>query len=320
MTGRDSPTRRSLCLGLLAVLTLWAAAPAARAADFLGGDWTTGSGYRGFDVKGGLNLDAQGAWEGDATYAYAHSRTGTESRSNQLTLILAHIVDDRCSTRASMTGWRDTLNDVQYFGPSFGITYAAFDRPDDRVQGARGAQWLRVSLDSDLFVYQAGQTISPKVIKVSRTETAVIPAGQGSVSLAQWHPSFLVERPLMQEKLTPWVRISHDFYSKNPNDIEARAGQPQFSASANSLNGLVGGLLIATGEIGLSVALPAHLKLTASIGLEQEASDNKWATSQNAGLSGLYLDRRCRIGVSWARSIQDGVVQDLLTTGLSWFF
>ena len=311
--------RRTRMGGLIAVLALWAAAPAARADGFLGGDWTSGRQYRGFDVKGGLDLDARGDWEADATFAYAHSNSGTESRSRQATLAFAHVMDDHWSSRAGVTGWRDSLNDVQYFGPSFGITYAAFDRPDDSVEGARGKEWLRVSFDADFFVYQAAQTTAAKIIKISRTSSAVIPAGQGGVSLAQWHPYVLVERPLADGRIVPWGSIGHDFYSKNPSVIEARSGTPQFSASAGSLNGLVGGLLETTVSAGLNLTLPAKLKATASFGLEKQSTDGHWATTQGAGLSRLFWDR-CKLSASWARSIQDGVPQDLVTAGGSLYF
>ena len=301
--------------GLLALP--WTFVPA-RADSFLGGDWTTGRGYRGFDVKGGVNLDERGDWETDASFAYAHSNTGTESRSRQATVALVHTLDDHWSSRASMTGWRDSLNNVQYFGPSAGITYAAFDRPDDRVEGAHGKQWLRVSFDADLFVYQAGQT-SLRTIKISRTKSATVPAAQGTVSLAQWHPYLLVERPLANESVTPWVEIGHDFYSKNPAIIEARSGNPNFSSSAGSLNGLVGGLLYTTGSVGLNLSLPLHLKATASLGVEQESSNNQWATTQGAGLSSMFWEH-IKIGASWARSIQDSVPTDLVSGGVTWLF
>jgi hypothetical protein len=312
--------RRAACRVLIAGLLValpWTSVPA-RAESFLGGDWTTGRGYRGFDVKGGLDLDERGDWEADAAFAYAHSNSGTESRSRQATLALVHTLDDHWTSRAGMTGWRDSLNNVQYFGPSAGITYAAFDRPDDRVEGARGKQWLRVSFDADLYVYQAGQT-NLRTIKISRTKTAVVPASPGTVSLAQWHPYLLVERPFAGESLTPWVQVGHDFYSKNPSIIEARSGRPQYSSSAGSLNGLVGGLLDTTGEVGLNLALPARFKATASLGVERQAADNHWATTQGAGLSRVFWDR-LKLGGSWARSIQDGLAQDLVSGGLTWFF
>ncbi len=115
----------------------------------------------------------------------------------------------------------------------------------------------------------------------------MVPGAPGSVSLGQWHPYILVEKPTFGGAATPWVEVGRDFYSKNPGIIEARAGQPQFS-SAGSLNGLVGGLLYTTGVVGLNLALPAHLKATASFGLEQESSDNNGRRRRKG--AGLKLD------------------------------
>ncbi|MFI5349572.1 MAG: hypothetical protein ACHQ2Z_08520 [Elusimicrobiota bacterium] len=270
-------------------------------------------------MKGGMDLDERGDWEGDAAFAYAHSNSGTESRSRQLTLAFTHIMDDHWTSRASATGWRDSINDVQYFGPSFGITYSAFDQPDEALKGAGGKDWLRVSFDAEFFVYQAAQTTAARVIRISRTSSTVIPAGQGGVSLAQWHPFLMVERPLADGKIVPWGQVGHDFYSKNPSVIEARSGRPQFSASAGSLNGLVGGLLETTVSAGLNLTLPAKVKATGSFGLEKQSTDGHWSTTQSAGLSRLFWDR-CKLSASWSRSIQDGVPQDLVTAGGTLFF
>jgi hypothetical protein len=308
-----SRSRRRLIAALVGAAAL--AATAARADDFLGGDWTTGDGYRGFDVKAGVNLDSRGDWEGGATYAYDHSYAGTESRARELSLGVVHRMDAAWSSRFSLTGWRDNLNDVDYVGPSFGFTYVRYDDPSSPDRRAR----LKVSFDSDLFDFIANETTAPKTIRLTRTSTATIAGDQSSVSVAQWHPYFTVELPLDGGRVSPWILVGHDFYSKNPELIEERAGRPQFSTSANSLNGLVGGLVQNTDEVGINVRLPWRLRATASLGVEQIATDNTWATTQSAGLSG-WAGEHLKLAVSWSRSIQDGVPQELLNGGLTWFF
>jgi len=312
--------RRSICYDALMRRLLVIAAFAACASLFprlagasgsIGGDWTTGNGYRGFDVKGDIDLDSKGDWNGAASYAYAHSKVGTESRSNQFTVGINHVMDEQWSSRFGFTGWEDTLNEVKYAGPSFGITYTEYDSPE------ADSESYRVAFDNDFFLYKADQSSAARRVKVGNA-FVVIPANQGDVSLGQWHPSMLFEKPV-QPWLIPWAAISHSFYSKNPSLIEDRAGRPAFSSSSGALNGLVGGLFNNTGQLGVDFKLPAHLRLSLSLGVEQQASDNTWSTTQNAGLTGLFFDH-WRAKVSWSRSIQNGLASDLVTAGSSWLF
>lgn len=297
----------------LAVLLL-AAAGAASADTFLGGDWTTGSGYRGFDAKAGLDLAEGGAYELDATYSYAHSFQSTESRSRELVATLVHVADDAWSTRASLTGWRDNLNDVDYFGPSYGFTWRWLGAADE--EGGKRPELASFSLDNDLFVYKADETFAPRSVVVAG-KRVVLPGGQSAVTLAQWHPSAHAEAPL--GSVTPSLDLGVDLYSKDPALIEARAGKPRFSASSGSLNGLVGGLISKSGALGVAFKLFWGLRATASLGVQQSATDNTWATVQGAALSAYPLDP-AKVSVSWSRTIQAGLPSDIVTTGASWTF
>ncbi len=302
-------------VGLVLAVVLALAAPAARADDFLGGDWTTGNSYRGFDVKGGVSLDAKAEWEADATYSSAHSRSGTESRSRELVATLVHEADEAWTSRFGVTGWRDNLNDVDYFGPSYGFTYTAFDDPASKD---KNETWS-ASFDNDMFVYKADETTAPKTIKLTRKISIVIPPDQSAVTLAQWHPYVHLEAPVFAGAVTPSVDYGHYFYSKNPALIEARTGRPNFSASANSLNGLVGGLNSDSASAGISVKLPLSVRVNGSFGAARSATDNSWATTQGAGVS-VYLGDHVKPSASWSRTIQSGVSSDLVTGGATFYF
>lgn len=290
-------------------------ASAARADSFLGGDWTTGSGYRGFDAKGGLAFDADDARELDATYSYAHSVTGTESRSRELVLTYVRNYDPAWTSRAGVSGWRDSLNNVDFFGPSWGFTYASYDDPASKDRAER----FLVSFDNDLFVYKADETTTPRTIRFTRTASVTIPGGQSSVTLAQWRPYAHLEVPFFDGAVSPSIDYGHMFYSKDPALIEARSGRPRFSASANSLNGLTGGLNSDTAAAGVYVKLPFDFRLTGSLGVARSATDNSWATTQGAGLA-VYLGERLKASTSWSRTIQGGVPADLFTSGGTIYF
>lgn len=312
MATLGSPSLRAVAAAFAALLL---GVRAARADTFLGGDWTTGSGYRGFDVKGGVSLDQAAAWEADATFSSAHSYSGTESRSRELVVTLVHEADAAWTTRAGVTGWRDNLNDVDYFGPSYGFTYTAYDDPSSKDK----EETWSASFDNDLFVYKADETTSPKTVRLTRRVSIVIPGNQSAVTLAQWHPYAHLEVPFAGGAVTPSIDGGHMFYSKTPSEIEARAGRPNFSASAGSLNGLVGGLQSNTVSAGLSLKLPYGIRLNGSLGVQQSATDDSWATTQSASLS-HYLGEDLKVSAAWNRSIQSGASQDLFGGGATYFF
>lgn len=278
----------------------------------IGGDWTTGEGYRGWDVKGDTDFDEKGTWGGSASYAYAHSNTSTESRSNQVTGSINHVIDEQWNSKFGATAWEDTINNVKYIGPNFGITITKYASED-----AVGESY-RIAFDNDLYLYKAYESSSPRTIKVAR-RSVVIPADQGDVSLEQWHPTLTFEKPVCKPWILPWVAVSHSFYSKNPDLIEERAGRPNFSSSVGSLNGMVGGLFNNTAQAGLDFKLPAHIRLSFTLGTEQQATDNTWSTTQGISATALFFDH-WHANLAWNRSIQDGVVQDLYTAGSAWWF
>lgn len=306
------PLRKPLIFAAAALAALCSVPKAALALGSFGGDWTTGNGYRGWDVKGDTDFDKDGKWGGSASYAYAHSNTGTESRSNQFTAGINHTLDEQWGSRASFTGWEDTINDVQYVGPSFGFTLTRYADPEAVDES------YKIAFDNDLFLYKA-QTPSSRLIRFRRRLALTSPS-LGSASMGEWRPQLNFEKPLpFAPKVIPWTTVSHYFYTKNPDIIEQRAGQPRFSAYSNSVSGLANGLFNNTATVGVDVKLPAHLRLSVALGVEQQATDNTWSTTQSAGITGLFFDH-WHANLSWNRTIQDGLPQDLVTAGSAWWF
>jgi hypothetical protein len=271
------------------------------------GTFTTGQGYRGYQMETFADLDGGANWNGNLTYAYAHSEVGTPSLSRQITAGFTHVMDGEWKSRASFTGWYDNINDVWYVGPSAGLTYTDYEGSgDDKVEV------FRSSFDNNLYIYQAEETKNPRTIKISRKVTETIPAGQGGVSDGQWQPTLEVEKPFWGKFMTPSVTASHYFYTRNPVVIEQRAGQPNFSSSANSLNGLVGGFFNNSFVAGLKFELPATIMIKGSLGTEQLSSDNTWSTTQSLKVYASPMDK-IDLSAGWSRSISDGVPQDLFS-------
>lgn len=291
-----------------------AAAPAAGAnALSLTGNYTTGSQYRGYEARTGLDFGADKEWGLNASYAQSHSTHDGESRTRQVTAGLSHDMDDNWSSRVDLIGWRDFINAVEYAGPSASFAYTALG--DER---GGGDELFRTSFNADLFAMRADETTAPKTVVVKRKAT-VLPPQEGNVTLAQWHPSFEVEKPFWKGSVIPRLSFGHFFYSKNPTLIEARAGRPRFASSAGSINGLVGGTPKNDAKAGITFLLPGHIDLDGSLGVQQLATDNTWAATQAVSLSQKYM-KRLRVEAAWSRTIQSGQVQDLYTGGLSLTF
>jgi hypothetical protein len=301
------------------MLVLFSAGTARADAGF-GGDFTTGQGYRGFDVKGDADLGSIFPASLNAYYSHVHSTVGTETKSNQIVLGFDHTADDGWDFRGSLTGWKDDISDVKYVGPSFGFDYTIFDGESGGREPSD--QRLIVTYNSDFFFYQTGVNASSTTITTGRGKTAkktVVPPLNDAVNLFQFHPTLELDAPLFENKATPFVQIGRSFYSKNPGLIEERAGDPYFATSANSLNALAGGLFSDDGSIGVNLRLPGEVRLRATLGVEQSATDQSWATTQGVAVSRVFFDL-FRAKAAWNRTIQGGIPQDLVTAGGSFLF
>lgn len=312
----------------LALLVLAAAASRASADASAGAEYTTGADYRGWDAKASLDLDDKGTNSLSAEYARVHSTAGTETKSNQVVVGLTHATADDWQLRTEFTGWKDDVSGVRYAGPSIGYNYSIYsdesalaEDKSDKLRHSGEPDWI-VDFNTDLFYYQSAVNSSSSTITLGRGKSAqrvVVPPTSGAVELLQLHPNLEVDKPLFGARVTPSITVGHYFYSKDPDLIEQRAGQPLFASSAGNLSGLVGGLMLNNGQLGLEVRLPWTLKVQGTLGLEQLATDHTWSTTQGATLTATLFDRAKAL-VAWSRSIQGGVAQDLMTGGLTWLF
>src|SRR4029077_6651125 len=256
------------------------------AANSLGFDVTGGVGTSGMDANGSLDLkpaDVKNPYEASLSYAHLYTTVGTESRTNQYTAGVSHTVDNHWDGHGEVTYWKDNINDIHYAGPTLGVTYTWLtgagiqsaspltqddDVPSDKnetfTEPPPGDELAAVSLNADLFFYGTeveASSATRRVFdpKLNRFITKVIPPSSHTERVMQFHPNVTIEKPLFDSTATPYLTAGHYFYSRNPGDIEALAGRPRFAASANQLNGLVGGFLNNNGEIGVRVALPIEV-------------------------------------------------------------
>ncbi len=320
-----------------AVAALWLCAPPARAGVSTTADWSTGNGYRGWDGRVRLDFDTRGEWSANAGYAWAHSKQGTESFSKQVTAGFEHNPDDAWSFRGTLTGWKEYLSDVDYFGPSWGFTYLAttrrptrrrrvFRKPDAREPGAPlesrsdepPEELWGVSFDNDLFFYHAPQSSAPRTIKLGRS-LVTAPPSPNALNVTQWHPYVELEKPLFEQNVVPSITVGHYFYTNNPSVIEEHAGQPRFSAAAGSLSSLAGGFFKTNGEAAVDVLLPLRLRLHGALSAQQQASDSTWAITQELSLKSR-IGEVLSLTARWDRTIQVGVSSDQYTAGLTLYF
>jgi hypothetical protein len=305
-----------------------------------GFDVQGGVGTHGFDASGSLDIKpdpAQKPWEASLSASTLHTTVGTESRANQFTIGLSHEADENSEGHGSLTSWKDTLNDIQYVGPTLGVTYTWLEGGSTRTTNSTShayeeggsatpeteetsdrAERAAITLDTDLFFYTTDVSVSSRTVKV-RGRQVVLPGGGGKLHDTQVHPNVSVEKPLWDESVTPYLTAGHYFYSRDPAAIENAAGRPRLAASAGHMNSLVGGFLNNNGEAGVRFILPGDISATTKLGADQSSTNNKWATIQDIALSHRFLTR-FKAKTEWTRTIQDGAAADLFSGGLTYYF
>jgi hypothetical protein len=316
--------RRALAVIVIGGAPAWASSDSS-----LGFELTGGVGTDGYSFNGNLGLPP--ASETASTllslnYAYLHSTIGTETRTNQYTLGLSHTVDDSLEGHGSLTYWDDTLNQIHYAGPSFGLTHAWNSGDSTKLPGSESSkdEIAALSLNADLFLYQTEISESSSTKKVfdtglRRYVEKLIPAGTPNANTTQFHPSLNFEVPLFDQAAVPFVTYGHYFYSQNPGILEGLVGRTRFSGSSNQLNGMVGGFLNNNADIGVRCSLPTDFELTPQFGTEQLITDNTWAITQGVELDWTFL-KHWTTKLVWSRAIEEGVSQDTFSAGLTYAF
>lgn len=318
----------------------------------LGFDITGGAGQSGYDTTGKLDVGPDRDWETSLSFAHLHTTIGTASNTNQWTGGMEHEFDPAWESHANVTYWDDTLNDIHYAGPTFGFTYTlkqgggtSVETPgqkktttdeldDDEIinpleerkkdQTNEAKDLLSISLDTDLFIYgtevdASSTTRTVLNAKTHRLVTQVVPPVSGTADTTELHPNLTLDVPLFDAAIVPFVTLGHDFYSRDPAALEALAGRPRFTAAAGQLNTLVAGFVENNGSVGFSYLLPWDLLFNASIGTEQLATDQTWATTQSVSLNRTFFDH-LKLKLEWDRAIEDGISTDTIIGGMTWKF
>ena len=71
--------------------------------------------------------------------------------------------------------------------------------------------------------------------------------------------------------------------------------------------------------MGFSSPLPWDILFNTSIGAEQLATDNSWATTQSVSLSRTFFDH-VKLKLEWDRAIQNGEALDTFVGGMTYKF
>jgi len=290
----------------------------AHATTSVGFDVTGGVKQSGFDMTGKLDVGPQKDWETSFSFAHLYSEIGgQESRTNQFTGGVAHTFDPTLDAHLDITGWKDSINQIHYAGPTLGFTYNWKTSESDK-----GPDILDVTLDTDIFVYGTEVTASSttKTIRVGRRLiTTVIPPANSVENTTQLHPNLTIEKPLFDEQWTPFITAGHYFYSRDPEALENIAGQPRFALSAGHLNSMISGFLNNNGSTGFTWEIPWDLSFYVSLGASELAIDKTWATSQQVSLNRTFAE--CLTAkLEWDRVIEEGITTDTISGGLTYKF
>jgi hypothetical protein len=326
-----------LCFALLCAGTAYAE-------NSLGFDVLAGVGTSGFDANGDVDVKPEGVknpYEVSLSFARQYTTAITTSRTNQYTLGLDHDHDAHWNGRGDLTYWKDTINNIHYGGGTVGLTYtwtdavtlsspksslkdAAASEDETSTEPAPKNEIASLTFNVDVFGYGTEVEASSTTrrvfdAKLNRYVKKVVPPQSSTVKTTQIHPCITFEKPLFDAEATPYLTAGHYFYSTDPKTIEALTGRPRFASSVTRIDGLVGGFLKNNGEVGLRITLPLSIDSDFRLGADQEVSDNRWATTQGVTLSRLFLDH-LRLKLDWNRGIQNGVSDDIFSTGLTYTF
>lgn len=346
-------------MGVRILCATLALAPKAYATNSIGFNVTGGKGTSGYDTSGAFDWKSpldENPFVLSLSYAHLSSTRNTPSRTEQFTGGVEHAFTDNWEAYLDVTHVKDAINAVHFTGPTMGVTYtwtraegaarsaAASDKssadyqlidpedvskaPSDKNETgttpASKDEIASLSLNVDYFFYgtdviTSSVTRTVRNPKTQRLVTRVIPPSTTTENVRQFHPSLTFEKPLFDSQATPYITAGHYFYNKDVAAIEALAGRPRFSASANQINGLVGGFLKNNGEIGMRIELPWDVNSDVRLGAEQEVTDNSWATTQGVTFSRLFFTH-IKAKIDWSRAIQSGIADDLFSGGLTYIF
>lgn len=289
----------------------------------LGGEVLGGNGTSGFGIAGSVDLGPEKNWETSVSYAHQKTTAGTESRTNQYTLDIAHSPDPSWDVHGGVSSWNDSINAIRYLGPTVGVTYSWKASPQVEQKIVlepleHRPEILSVSVNAEVFVYTTEVVTSPRTVR-SKGRTVTVPSQTTKEQVTQFHPSLEIARPLWEGVVMPFLSGGVYAYSRDPAVLENIAGQPRFSASAGRIHALVGGFLKKSWMGGVRLGLPLDLQASANVGREQLATDKSWSTSYEVTLWRNFWNHM-KVKLDWSRADQAGTKTNVYTGGLTYLF
>jgi len=290
-----------------------------------GGDGTSQtevSGTLDFGVSNGETMfgssrkDPQKDFTASLDYVHLYTNSSSLSRTDQITGGLSHTINHGVwEVRGNATAWKDSINLINYIGPSIGLTYTW---KKGQSEGEEGTDVLSIAQDDEVLFYGTDISESSATIKIGGKEFK-IPPKTVKERLTQIHPSLRLDLFLFDGMVSPFVSVGYYFYSQDPAKIENLAGRPIFSPSSGRINSLTGGFLKKSGSTGLSLSLPKNVECVFTYGRDQIATDNSWTTTYEVTLTHTFFEHY-KLKAEWSQTIQSGIATNLYLGGLSYLF
>lgn len=295
----------SLALALFAALLFALGAWPAQAKDSLNGVFVGARHYIGKHFDGSLDFSSEQAWTADATFELVHSMLAYEdSETSLVTLGLSHPLDENNNARVAVSFWADTANKIYYVGPTFEYNHLWLNEQSH-------AETLKLTLDVDLFFYAAAEGDGFTIV-------SGIPP---TVTTTQIHPSLMLEKPLFDFFLTPFVTYGHYFYTTDPAAILDSLSQAAVSfSSISGIYAMTGGFLKNTWTLGSFVSLGQTTRLRGEFGRAQSDLDSSWATIYSVRLEQMLFNYHWRLSLGWNHVSQQNLPVDFGSVGLGCAF
>jgi hypothetical protein len=304
--------------------------------------------------------EVKNPFETSLAYAQQHTTTGTESKTKQFTLGLAHTVDDHWDGRIDLTYWKDSISDVHYVGPTVGFTYTWTD-------GERAQSPEKSGAEPDKTGYQLIEEVmktEPVTRPSDKNETATEPPPPNEVAALSFNCDFYFygtevlassttrrvfdrqQRRFVDQVIPPTdtkqsVTQTHPSVTFEKPFLDSKltpyltAGHYVYSKDPAAIEDLAGRPRFAASATQLNGLVGGFLNNNGELGVRSVlpgdvdlalrlGAEQSVTDNTWSTLQGATLSRHfgdhLKAKADWSRSIQSGISSDTLTGGLTYTF
>jgi hypothetical protein len=301
---------------LLAVIGLILATQLSWAKDSVGTTFTGATDYTNVELGATFDLDRAKKWEGELSYDHTTSTQTTLSRANEFIFGASYLPEEENEYYFNFAFWNDTVNKIVFVGPGFEWSHQWMDG-----KGKDAEEILGLTAGADLHFYGAEVSGIPVETRKARSLTE-----NATEKTTQFRPGIQLEKPFLDETVTPFVGANHYFYSNDPRNLESpaalRGRQLGAAASASvsaELDSFVSGFIKNSWSAGFTLVPAEKTSVRAEGGRAQSALDDSWSNAYGVKLTHTFAEHY-KVKVGWNYTDQEDTPANFFSIGLTYNF